>query len=151
MEALVNALPPQDPIALRLLRAAELKNPSDFWVNFTISQRLANYFSDNFETDRARRRAAIGYMQTAAAIRPESMAPTVILGLLHAKENNPDEIDKVADRLARWDRESPFKSFILAKAAVNRQQYQEAIGHLQHAIELEPANRRSDMNSPHST
>src|SRR5262249_1096803 len=74
----------------------------------------------------------------AVALRPDSLAALVLLGYLHLLENNPDDVDTVVARVTRLNRESWLKSFFLGMAAAQRQKYQEAIGHLLHASELEP-------------
>jgi len=136
--ALVEALPYQDPNALRLLRAAEIRYPADFWVNMANVRRLVHTPAGSLEAVRLLCRETIGYARAAAAIRPDSFVALVGLGYLYAKENNPEEVEKIAHRLPQSGRVSAIKRFLLAMAATGRRKHQEAIAHLTDALRLEP-------------
>ncbi len=138
IEALVNALPQNEFIAVRIIRVAEARHPNDFWVNLTAAKRLANTKTPDFEANQNLHREAIGYARTAAALRPDSQGAVLLLAELYRNEGRAEDLDDLMTRVEKFGTENWLRSYILALVASARHDYQGAISHLKCAVQALP-------------
>jgi probable HAF family extracellular repeat protein len=125
--------------AVVLLREAQRRRPGDFWLNHTLGMRLHAMHPPRFEE-------GIGYLRTAAALRPES--PGAILDLGHVLQ----EADKVDEAIAAYEQAIRLKpDYVMAHsnlggALCDAGRFDEAIRACREAIRLNPNNPEAHSN-----
>ena len=125
--------------AVSLLRTAQARYPQDFWLNFELGWALH---------DVGRREEALGFYRAALALRPEASPVYDGLG-----ENLRDlgRLDEAIDHLklaSASTRISPWPTTTSGLPCWKRAGMDEAIGHFQEAIRVDPKGSRRRPQQP---
>jgi tetratricopeptide (TPR) repeat protein len=115
--------------AVPLLRAAQRRHPSDFWLNLALSHAL---------WDAAQVGEAVGYARVAVALRPGASAAHNNLGAsLHAK-NDLEEAIAEYRKAIDLDPKHSMAHVNLGNALRYKKDYEGALAEYQKAIEFDP-------------
>ena len=148
-EANVNELSPQiinalwvhlgRPVAESkpLLTAAQRRNPSDFWLNFSLGTELHNV---------GQWEEAIGYYRAALAVRPAASAVYTNLGLALYSNGRVDESIAEYRKAIELDPANGKAHDLLGNALGKKGRVDEAIAEHRNAIELDPRSAAAHNN-----
>ncbi|MFO0910855.1 MAG: serine/threonine-protein kinase [Isosphaeraceae bacterium] len=125
--------------AVTVLREAQQRRPDDFWLNHTLGIRL-------HQLGPARIDEAVGYLRTAAALRPESPGAALNIGhVLHEAERTLEAITAY-EQAIRLKPDYAMAHGNLGWALVDAGRYGEAIRACREAIRLNPDNPAARAN-----
>jgi tetratricopeptide (TPR) repeat protein len=124
----------------RMLKAIEVRRPSEFWLHITFAGWFAVQKSPDLEKRREALADAVSHARTALALRPDSELARAVLGLLLARTGDAQECELLAGQLEHGGYEGPVKHAFLVIAALKRNDYRKALGHIDRMIALEPKN-----------
>ncbi|MEX2306124.1 MAG: tetratricopeptide repeat protein, partial [Pirellulales bacterium] len=120
------------PDELLILRRAQWKYPADYWINIRLGTHLIWEKSPNDIRD------GIGYTRAAAALRPQSAHPVMILGVGY---NNLGQYDEAIACYRKAIEVAPNPSTIytnLGNTLGKKGMHEEAIAAYEQAIKLKP-------------
>jgi tetratricopeptide (TPR) repeat protein/serine/threonine protein kinase len=112
---------------VELLRQAQERHPSDFWINHELARRLTDLRPPRTEE-------AIGYYRAAVALRPESPGVRLNLGSALEDQGRLDEAIAAFREALRLQEDYPEAHFNLGKALQNKGRPDEAIAAFRAAI-----------------
>ncbi len=120
-----------------LLLAAQRRNPSDFWLNFSLGTELHN--TGQWEE-------AIGYFRAALAVRPAASAVYTNLGLALYRNDRVDEAIAEYRKAIELDLTNGRAHDVLGNALAKKGRVDEAIAEHRKAIELDPKSAAAHNN-----
>jgi probable HAF family extracellular repeat protein len=117
--------------AVAVLREAQRRRPGDFWLNHALGMRLHSMQPPRFEE-------AIGYLRTAAALRPESPGAVLNVGHVLQVADRTDEAIAAYEQAIRLKPDYAMAYSNLGGALVDAERFDEAIRACREAIRLNP-------------
>jgi serine/threonine-protein kinase len=126
-----------DPVAL--LRRAQRQYPGEFWLNLLLGEALAS-------GPRARPDEAIGYYRAALAVRPQSAAPYVALGLALHAGGDVDGTGAAFKKATELDPEYDLTRYALGTVLYSRGDRDGAIAEYRKALALNPGHAQAHTN-----
>src|SRR5262249_17284494 len=118
LSALATALAGKGAATVPLLRSAQQRYPNDFWLNFDLAHALLP----------ARPEEAIGYYRAALALRPDTPAVHVSLGLALYRQGQLDEAIQHYTQAIALDPQLALAHANLGLALLARGDHTKAIG-----------------------
>jgi tetratricopeptide (TPR) repeat protein len=125
--------------AVAVLREAQRRRPGDFWLNHTLGMRLHAMRPPRFEE-------AIGYLRTAAALRPESPGAIFNVGHVLQEADKTDEAIAADEQAIRLKPDYVMAYSNLGSALCDAGRYDEAIRACREAIRLNPDYHEAHTN-----
>ena len=120
------------PLAIDVLRRAQLAYPGDFWIN----HRLGISLIVNRSPENANE--GIGYLQAAVALRPENSHALLNLGREHHFLKRYDEAEACLRKVVKLNPKSAGAHSALGRTLSVQGKLDEAIACYRKAIELDP-------------
>jgi tetratricopeptide (TPR) repeat protein len=129
----------QRPAAVRLLRAAQRREPGDFWLNNSLALFLR-------QGTAAERKEALRYRMVAVALRPQSPVVRLVLGCELLEERDPAGAAEAFRDALRLDPHYAEAHNNLGLALFKQGKQAEAIDAYRRAIQLKPTLSQAHNN-----
>jgi tetratricopeptide (TPR) repeat protein len=129
--------------AVALLREAQRRRPGDFWLNHALGMRLHTVGPPRHDE-------VIGYLRTAAALRPESPGAILNIGHVLQEAGRMDEAIAAYKQAIRLKPDYAMAYSNLGWALIDAGRFDEAIRACRVAIRLNPNNPTAHANFGHA-
>jgi tetratricopeptide (TPR) repeat protein len=127
--------------AVPLLRAAQRRHPTDFWLNYHLGIYLYRQFKGRPEAEEA-----VGFLRAALVLRPDSAPVHTTLGAVLSDRGRKEEAVAHFERALQIDPNDAQTHYNLAVVLSARGEVDKAIAHDQRAVQIDPNDARAHTN-----
>ena len=118
-------------LAVEVLRRAQLRHRSDFWINFTLAEVLIRMGPRHYDE-------AVSFLRAAVAVRPQSAAAHIYLGHTLSRQKRLDEALVCFQTAIELDANNALAHCNLGTVLDDQGKLDEAVACYRRAIELDP-------------